>query len=110
MRLDAGPFGQVKSGAKRFEIRLNDEKRRLLAVGDRVTFWNKDEPADEVTLTVADLIVRPNFIELFRAAAPELGGWPHGTTSEEAAADMRKFYEDADERRWGAVAIRLTLE
>jgi ASC-1-like (ASCH) protein len=107
MRLDAGPFAAVRSGAKKYEIRLYDDKRHALIVGDTVIFWNKDAPQEEIAVAVTEVVVRPSFVELFRVVAPGSCGWPVGTSPEQAAVDMRKYYSVADEDRWGAVAVKL---
>ena len=38
MRLNKLPFGQIVDGKKTIEVRLNDAKRKLLAVGDEILF------------------------------------------------------------------------
>lgn len=38
MKLLEDPFEQIKSGAKTVEIRLFDEKRKVLRVGDIIEF------------------------------------------------------------------------
>ena len=42
MKLKPQYFDMVISGTKIYEIRLNDEKRRLIEVGDKINF--KKEP------------------------------------------------------------------
>ena len=41
MNLNNEPFELIKSGSKTIELRLNDEKRRLLNVGDEILFNNR---------------------------------------------------------------------
>lgn len=38
MNLNPEPFGMILSGQKTIELRLNDEKRKLIKVGDRIEF------------------------------------------------------------------------
>ena len=42
MRLNPDPFRAIKSGQKIYELRLFDEKRRLIAPGDVIEFTNTD--------------------------------------------------------------------
>ena len=42
MNLNSEPFELIKNGSKTIELRLNDEKRRLLNVGDEILFTNRD--------------------------------------------------------------------
>lgn len=41
MKLNNEPFTLIKAGTKVIELRLNDEKRRKLAVGDKIEFTNE---------------------------------------------------------------------
>ena len=38
MRLNKEPFEMIKSGMKTIELRLYDEKRKLLRIGDEIEF------------------------------------------------------------------------
>ena len=40
MKLNNEPFIKIKNGTKTVELRLNDEKRKLLNVGDVICFTN----------------------------------------------------------------------
>lgn len=42
MRLADAPFDMIKSGKKTVEVRLNDEKRRQICVGDIIIFRRKE--------------------------------------------------------------------
>lgn len=41
MRLHNSPFKLIKNGTKTIELRLNDEKRKLIKVGDIIRFTNR---------------------------------------------------------------------
>lgn len=40
MKLNSEPFLKIADGTKTIELRLNDEKRRLIKVGDYIEFTN----------------------------------------------------------------------
>ena len=40
MRLNNEPFNKIKEGTKTVELRLLDEKRKTLRVGDKIIFTN----------------------------------------------------------------------
>ena len=42
MNLAPSPFEMIKSGAKTIELRLYDEKRRAVKVGDTIEFTNTE--------------------------------------------------------------------
>ena len=55
MNLQNSPFELIKKGDKTIEMRLNDEKRRLVKVGDVIQFKN----------IVSDEIINCNVINLY---------------------------------------------
>ena len=40
MKLNASPFEMIKSGVKSIELRLYDEKRQKIKIGDTIIFTN----------------------------------------------------------------------
>lgn len=40
MKLNPAPYAAIKTGKKNIELRLNDEKRQQVKVGDTITFSN----------------------------------------------------------------------
>lgn len=41
MRLHPEPFEKIKNGTKIIEMRLNDEKRQKVQIGDKIEFENQ---------------------------------------------------------------------
>lgn len=95
MHLHDTPFRQIQSGEKTVEIRLNDEKRQQLQVGNVIIFQLRD--SDEVLeKEIAALRQFATFVELF-VHYPKAGD----------VASMRTYYSEADEMRYGVLAIEL---
>ena len=94
MRLHPGPFERIKSGAKKVECRLYDEKRQQLAVGDQIVFVNRAD-GTEVEREVVALRPFPDFASMFKQ-------FP-----EESINDIYQYYTPADEKKFGVVAIEL---
>ena len=44
MKLQPLPFSMIESGRKTIELRLYDEKRRLIAIGDTIRFLDISNP------------------------------------------------------------------
>ena len=42
MKLNNGPYVNIKNGTKTIELRLNDEKRQLLKIKDLIEFTNRE--------------------------------------------------------------------
>lgn len=99
MKLDRRPFSQIKSGEKTLELRLNDEKRRLVRVGDTITFT---EAGTSETLTVRVTALHPyaSFADLFAALGRSACGGP---------VDMDAYYSPEDQKTWGVLGIGIAL-
>lgn len=55
MKLNPDSFEDVKSGKKKREYRLNDEKRRLVRVGDTIRFLKLPNLDEEIVVDVKDI-------------------------------------------------------
>lgn len=58
-------FFVVRDGRKTIELRLYDEKRKLLSVGDTIKFINTEDSNDTLSATVTNLFVFASFGELY---------------------------------------------
>ena len=56
MRLHPEPFDKIKNGTKTIEMRLYDEKRQLLKVGDLIEFTNRAN-SEKILTEVTNLYV-----------------------------------------------------
>jgi ASC-1-like (ASCH) protein len=46
MNLTPSPLHMIREGKKTIELRLYDEKRKAISVGDTITFLNTEDAAD----------------------------------------------------------------
>lgn len=60
MNLNNRPFKSIKEGTKTIELRLNDEKRSLLKVGDEIEFTNRDTN-EKLSVDIINLYKYPSF-------------------------------------------------
>lgn len=106
MNMRPGPFEMIVDGRKRYELRLYDEKRRMISVGDKITFTCT---ADErrVHARVTSLHPFANFAELY-AALPliECGYTPENVALADPR-DMEKYYLPEKQYESGVLAIGL---
>lgn len=65
MKLNNEPFECIKNGTKTIELRLNDEKRKLLTVGDYIEFTNR-VTNEKLLVEVIDLFKYNSFEELYK--------------------------------------------
>ena len=62
MRLKMQPFNSIKSGEKIYELRLYDEKRQKIKLGDYIVFTA--ENGERLTAKVTDILRFNDFAEL----------------------------------------------
>ena len=108
MNLQPGPFEWIRSGTKKYELRLWDEKRRALNIGDTIAFWCDDKSAT-VRARVVGLVVAESFEKLFDIIPfkqcicdDSMGLTPQNN-------GMDKFYPVADQLANNVVGIKVEL-
>ena len=60
MNLNPEPFERILSGRKTIELRLNDEKRRLIKVGDKIEFIQTEETNQEFFVNISTVLRSEN--------------------------------------------------
>lgn len=103
MKLHLDPFEKIKSGEKTFEFRLNDEKRKLLNVGDRIVFHKLPDLVDTLEVEVVSLISSPSFADLFDRIASRI----EPQTKDAFVQGKRRYYSEEEERGHGVLAIEI---
>lgn len=105
MKLQPNPFEKISNGTKTIEIRLNDEKRRLLKIGDEIEFSLMTDTNKKLKTKVVDLIPFATFQELCEAFPPE----SYGSKNSDEYVGMYKHYSREDEEKYGVLAIKIEL-
>lgn len=106
MRLHNEPFCSIKSGSKTIELRLYDEKRRLLQVGDVLEFENRITK-EKIETKILALHQYPSFEELYKHFDKISLGY---LEDEEAnPTDMSKYYSEEEQEKYGVVGIEIQL-
>jgi ASC-1-like (ASCH) protein len=106
MKLAAGPFNKIVNGEKTIELRLFDEKRQQLALGDEIVFSENEHPEHTVRTRVKGLLRYPSFKELFSELDPGLFGCE---SQDLLLAEVRQFYSTEDEQKYGVVGIEIEV-
>ena len=102
MKLVNFAFDAIKNGKKDIEIRLNDEKRRLINIGDTIEFINVDT-SETLKVQVINLHKYKSFKELFNSFDNERFGLKK--TDDESI--MRNFYTKEEEEKYGVLGIEI---
>lgn len=106
MKLHCQPFDKIARGEKDIELRLFDEKRRQLNVGDEIRFTCSQR--DCVLIAVVEsLHVYDNFKQLYDTEPLERCGYNSDTIVSASHTDMQQYYSKEEELRNGVVAIHL---
>lgn len=109
MNLHACPFSMIQSGRKTIELRLYDDKRRLIQVGDTIVFNHSDDAAQTCTAVVTALHVFPDFAALYAALPLEKCGYLPEELSTASPEDMNVYYSAEKQARYGVVGIEISL-
>ena len=106
MKLQNRPFEMIKSGIKTIEMRLNDEKRQLLRIGDFIEFTNIDN-LEILKVIIEDIQVYNSFIELYNNYSKEsLGYLPDEDAN---SSDMELYYSKEEQDKYGVMAIKVRV-
>ena len=106
MRLNNEPFNSIKSGSKTVEMRLYDEKRRLIKTRDIIEFTNI-VTEEKICVKVVQLHIFNNFNELYKNFDKVCLGYKE---DEEASPDdMSKYYSKEEQKKYGVVGIEIKL-
>jgi ASC-1-like (ASCH) protein len=106
MKLQDKPFSSIKEKTKIYELRLYDEKRRKINVGDIIKFTNM-KTNEEIFVVVEDLILFNNFSELFNVIDKKDLGYNEDEVA--SSTDMDQYYSKEEQRQYGVVAIKIKL-
>ena len=98
----------MELGQKTIELRLWDEKRRKLHVGDVVRFEDDSDETEVLYVQVEELRVFPGFEELYRELPLLQCGYTEENVSSASPTDMDAYYSPEEQARWGVVAIRVS--
>ena len=104
MNLQDIPFKLIDDGTKTIEMRLYDEKRRLINKGDIIEF-NNDNTDVIINTEVVDLHIYSSFFELYNAFDKISLGY----REEENAnpRDMEQYYSKEKIKKYGVVGIEI---
>lgn len=103
MKLVDFAFTAIKNGEKDIELRLNDEKRQLINVGDIIEF-NHIDTGEILKVKVVNLYKYNSFKELFDNLDYKRFG-----VKDDDYNIMYDFYTKEDEQKYGALGIEIIL-
>ena len=104
MKLKNEPFMSIKNGLKTIEMRLFDEKRKQIKVGDTIEFTNIVS-LEKLKVKVIALHKFKNFEELYSHFNKTQLGYKQ--TEIASPNDMNQYYTNEDIEKYGVVGIEI---
>ncbi|NCU42207.1 MAG: ASCH domain-containing protein [Candidatus Moranbacteria bacterium] len=104
MGLQPEPFEKIKAGTKKIELRLFDEKRKNLAIGDTIEFQKQPEESEMLRARISALLRYESFSKLFDDFPSEVFG---GKDKESLLQGVRRFYSSEKEKEYGVLGIKI---
>lgn len=99
-------FHAIKVGEKTVEVRLNDEKRRKIKVGDSIEFVKIPQQDELLKVQVVGLRKYDTFEAMYNDIAFKDFGC-EGWTMKEMIDGTYEIYSPAEEKKWGTLAIMI---
>ena len=97
-------YNLLKSEKKVVELRLFDEKRKQIKIGDEILFSDSSNTNDSFTARVINLHRAESFDKLCQIITPAQAGF---TSKEELITVLEEFYTKASQQKYGVLGIEI---
>lgn len=108
MKLNKEPFDKIKQGKKTVEMRLYDEKRASLKVGDEIKFTNRTDEKEFILTEIKSLHIFRSFADLYDHFDKKLLGYEEFENAD--PKDMEHYYSEEEQKRFGVVGILVEIK
>ncbi|MBR4017732.1 MAG: 23S rRNA (uracil(1939)-C(5))-methyltransferase RlmD [Oscillospiraceae bacterium] len=108
MKLHPSPFEMIKNGQKTIEMRLYDEKRQKIKVGDTILFTN-NATGEILKVKVVNIHRFSSFAELYANLPLLRCGYTPENVDKASSADMEAYYSPEQQEKYGVVGIEISL-
>jgi len=98
---DPEPFENIRKGLKKMEIRLFDEKRQKIKIGDVIKIINKEDNSQVLFTKVIRLSRFSSFEKLFEVFGNKIKDYEKEI--------LKKVYSKEKEEKYGILAIHFEL-
>lgn len=105
MKLKLSPFEKIENGSKMIELRLFDEKRQKVQVGDFIEFTCLGDATQKIQTRVIALHRFNSFAELYASLPKEKLGYKSTDTPD--PNHMDEYYSREDQEKYGVLGIEL---
>ena len=108
LKLQPEYYNFILNGTKRIEIRLYDEKRQKIKVGDTIKFLKEPELKESFEVKVVELLRYNSFEDLFKDYDISVLA-DKSMTKEELIGVLEQFYTKEKQEQYGVLGIRIEL-
>ena len=105
MKVQTKYYRLLKEGSKIIELRLFDEKRQQIKVGDQIEFSDLSNPEDTFAAQVVRLHHASDFLDIGQKITPTQAGF---ASVEELVQVMGQFYPLSAQKQYGVVGIEIS--
>ena len=106
LRLHSDPFKKIKNGTKTIEMRLYDEKRKLIKENDIIEFTNRTTN-EKIRTKVLKLYLYCSFAELYKDFDNISLGYEENEIKD--PRDMEIYYSKEEQCQYGVVGIEIKI-
>ena len=108
MKLQPKYYNYILNGTKRIEIRLFDEKRQQIKIGDTIKFLKEPELSESFNAKVIELLRYNSFEDMFKDFDISVLA-DKSMTKEELIKVLEQFYTKEKQETYGVLGIRIEL-
>ena len=108
MKLQPMYFDFIKNGTKRIELRLFDDKRKAILIGDNIRFLKEPEKTEILEVRVTGLLKYDAFEDLIKDFDISILA-DSSFTKEELINELEKFYTKEEQENLGVLGIRFEI-
>lgn len=108
MKLQPEYYNFILNGTKRIEIRLFDEKRQQIKIGDTIKFLKEPELNEAFKAKVVGLLRYNSFDDMFKDFDISILS-DKSMTKDELIAVLEEFYTKEKQKQYGVLGIRIEL-
>ena len=109
MKLHSAPFEMIRSGRKTIELRLYDEKRRLISIGDEIEFVSPSDSTVSLNCRVIALHKFDSFEDLYESLPLLKCGYTENDILTASPNDMAIYYSKEEQKKYGVIGIEIEL-
>ena len=109
MKLNESPFEKIRSGVKIIEIRLYDDKRKNIDIGDTIIFSKLPDLKETLSVKVTWLVRYQSFEELLNDFSMDYFWCSNNYDKKSFIEAMYKIYTKEEEGKYWVLWIKIQL-